>query len=157
MQLKFLTFRDECVNSGIFSWRFTMSTAMAWIENRNRTRAIIFTCWAVWLIAIPIMVLAAARTLGVEGFWDAPWANWELPGLAILPLFLFTMSSIGLWRMRIWGLVVYGIAGLLLVSIMILQSEVPTIPGFESVSGVMGWSIIAALHVVYTSRLWKEL
>lgn len=134
-----------------------MSIEMTWEDNQNRPGLVIFTCWAIWLVVIPVTGLAVARGLGMRGFWDAPGVSWEMPHIAILPLSLFALSTIGLWRMQMWGLLAYSFAGLLLAAMMILQPRVPTVLGLKDISNLMEWLIVAVMHAVYSFRLWQKV
>jgi hypothetical protein len=125
---------------------------------KKRSSLITFTCWAIWLIVIPIISISVAKMIGLPGFWNASGVNIELPlPVGLFGLLLFLLSTIGLWQMKSWGVLLYGFAGLLAAILMAAQPGGKSAPATVDLPNTLEWVLIGCVHLMYTITLWKRI
>lgn len=135
-----------------------MNTMIVREESKKRPGLVSFTCGAIWIFLIPALFIAIARMSGLPGFWDAPSVQLGIPLPAgLVPLILFVISAVGLWRMQPWGVWLYGLAGLFNVALMLIQPNAPAALGVADLPNSLEWSILGLVHLGYSWLLWSKL
>ena len=134
-----------------------MSTQLVMKRTGRRHRLLTFTCWAVWLVVIPIItfsLLILVRPSLLEGVTNVTILL-PLP-ISLVPLTLVLVSTIGIWRREAWGVLLYGAAGLLGAGIMVFHPDAGPFPA-EALETPLFWIGVAAVTIIYTWTLWTHL
>ena len=134
-----------------------MSTHLIMKRTNKRPGLLTFTCWAVWLVVIPMIafsLLLLARPNMLDNMTNV---NVLLPlPVSLLPLALVLVSTIGIWRSEVWGVLLYGAAGLLGAAIMLFQPDAGPLPA-DAFGSALFWIGAAVVTIIYTWMLWTRM
>ncbi len=123
-----------------------------------RPRLIWAACWGVWVFVIPVIALLAVRMVTDPAFRSAPVGAYRMPLPAgFVPLLMFVLSTIGLWRLRMWGVYVYGAAGLLGLLMMAFWPGSQPLFNASVPVNALAWALFSVAHATYTLRLWVAI